>query len=180
MFLKFWGPFIADRAHINAFDVPGTRHQTSSRAKNYWKLENNDHVHLQTPLHPSAAKKFHTNKKECSQDAGVTTTQYIYSTTIRYTHVSIRNLPNSVNFSPLFLRISRHTKIKHSGSTLAAEDSLSLSPRHMWTSRNEPAPEQAFSERTNATVTLSTRENKKYEHATPIFVVIKSSERIRR
>jgi hypothetical protein len=82
-------------------------HRMSGRAKNDWKWENNDHVHLQTPLRPSAAKKFHTSKKQCSHDAGVTTTQYIYSTTI-YTCQHAESAKQCQLLSPFPTDISSH------------------------------------------------------------------------
>ena len=79
-----------------------------------------------------------------------------------YTHVSMRNLLNSVNFSPLFRRISRHMKIKHAGPTLAAEESLSLYLSDISGSleTNLLLNRPSANERTNTTVTLSTRENR--------------------
>jgi len=82
-------------------------HLMSSSAKNDWKWENNDHVRLQTPLRPSAAKKFHTSKKQCSHEAGVTTTQYIYSTTI-YTCQHAESTKQCQILSPFTTNISSH------------------------------------------------------------------------
>jgi hypothetical protein len=123
--------------------MPGTCHRMRSRAKNYWKWENNDHVHLQTPLHPSAAKKSHTNKKQRSHDAGVTTTQYIYSTTV-YTRQHAESAKQCQLLSPFPTDISSYEDKTFRANTRSWRFSLSL--RRKWTTRNKLAPEQ--SERT--------------------------------
>jgi hypothetical protein len=119
---KILGPSHRGPHNSNANDMPGTHHRMSSRPKNYWTWKNNDHIHLQTPFHPSADKKFHTNKRLSTHDEGVTTTKYIYITTIHTCQLA-ESAKQCQLLSPFPTDIS-----SHEDKTFRANTSISLSP----------------------------------------------------